>query len=156
MKIPDYVKPGALVTTRRGVQGRIYNTDGSLGTTVHGAILDEITGWQSIVWCAGDLRAQSPHDARCDIMGPWVEVGVDVPDPTGFWEKQSAWMNWAAQDQDGRWFVYAYKPDLGYGCWVLPNAELGQSKGIYHTVPPEYTPTFTGNWENSLIQRPTP
>lgn len=154
MSLPDYIKPGANVVLKDGTKARIYATDGAEGNTIHGAYFAPDLGWCLCRWNSNHLALLYPlfHGDGHSIAGPWVEPRVDV---TGFWEKMPAWMHWAAQDANGVWFLFAVEPELcpNDGVWTGRNPCV---RGVlpHLQIPDSHVPPFTGDWKDSLIQRP--
>lgn len=144
MQTPDWIKPGAMCRTRGGLKARIYAVDG-WGFPVHGAILGEMcggSGWEIQKWHSNGA-ATIANDTIIDLVGPWIER------PIVDWSKMPAWANWVAMDENGEWFWYSEEPRLNQCLteWIPSGSDCGQ-------IPPEYTPTFTGNWHDSLVERP--
>lgn len=139
MKTPDWIKPGAMCRTRDGRKVRIYAVDGYY-RPVHGAVLEGKDTWSTCQWF-GDGNLFMLEQNNLDLIGPWVEK------PIVDWSKMPAWAETVAYDPPAdcwRWFDHT-PTELKDG-W--------RSNGLSGRIPPEYTPTFTGNWQDSLVERP--
>lgn len=79
--------------------------------------------------------------SNLDILGPWIDR------PVVDWSAMPAWANWVAMDGNGDWFYYASKPNEGADGWY---GEICYSC----TIPSSYAPTFSGDWKDSLCERP--
>ena len=83
-------------------------------------------------------------------VGVWenddlIEPCIDKP--VVDWSKMPAWANWVAMEADGTWFYYSDKPQHhGDRFWLA-------SEYICR-IPKEFQPSFTGNWRDSLVERP--
>jgi hypothetical protein len=55
---------------------------------------------------------------------------------------------WAAMDFNKRWFLYKGKPALGTAMWN----NLSLSSDSVMRIPAEFTPTYSGDWKDSLIE----
>lgn len=69
-------------------------------------------------------------------------IGLPVFD----WSKAARWHKWAAMDAGGLWWVFKEKPEIRSSCWMSYNADL---------IPSDYAPKWTGDWKQSLVERPT-
>ena len=67
--------------------------------------------------------------------------------PVVDWSLYAKWHMWIAMDADGAWHSYLHKPECARLCFDNDESE-------YQYIPPEYAPTFTGDWKYSLFERP--
>lgn len=141
------IEPGKFYKTRGGNKVRIYATDGGPGRyVVHGAFMDS-GEWHPDVWCIGgecyatDDTSESPKD----IIAEWTDR------PEADWSAMPRWANWVAMDEDEDWHWYENKPDRHskYQEWFP--ADDGDCGGIHKDCTPA---NFTGDWKDSLIERP--
>lgn len=139
------IEAGKFYRTRDGRKARVYAVDGGGEFPIHGAVLwpDDKTKWD---WCqwkeAGDANlygCTKPYD----LISEWVDR------PVVDWSKMAAWHRWVAMDSDKRWYAYPEEPALGSISW---NSGLSNVQNLIH---PNYSPTFSGNWRDSLVERPT-
>jgi hypothetical protein len=135
------IEVGKYYTTRDGRKVRIYAVDGRGSQPVHGAILRE-DGWQTNLFNSnGGYFRDSTNPHSSDIIAPWIEK------PKVNWTTMPAWAKWVALDANGRWFYYIDKPNTRQSIWDPNSSQC-------NNIPAEYYPTFTGNWEDSLVERP--
>lgn len=76
-----------------------------------------------------------------DIVEEWKEA------PIVDWSLYAKWHKWMAKDKDDCWFVFWSKPYAGH-------TRYASNDGMYEQIPSEYSPQFTGDWKDSLIERP--
>lgn len=143
--IPDYITPGAIVRLRDGSKARIYATDGGAPWNVHGAL------WTPSAWISADWAdaCYTTEEHELDIVGPWV----DEPDAGKLWPLLPPWIKWVAVDKypsacDG-WHGYSEKPRRNDHCEIWDGRDPIR-------IPPTCAPTFTGDWKDSLCERPKP
>lgn len=69
--------------------------------------------------------------------------------PVVDWSVMPAWAKWVAMDEDGNWHYFEKKPEIG-------GYNIGGKEwvGDYHNFPREYWPKYSGDWRNSLVERP--
>lgn len=141
--LPEYIKPGSFVKLRDGSKARIYATDGGPKPyNVHGAIWQE-THWNPREW-AGCQYTIEPNHYR-DIIGPWI----DKPNCDKLWPLLPPWIKYLAMDKDYGWFAYTLKPSLGdFHAWNVIGNEY------YFKIPSEHVPIYSGDWKDSLVERP--
>ena len=145
MTTPLTITPGKFYRTRDGRKAGIYATDGCGLYPVHGYI---ITGGGKETSCWNAVGLWGPNlviSSHLDLIAEWVD------EPEGSWDGCPAWANWRAKDEDGSWWWYDQRPVLieQNGNWR--HAKLTKLSGI---IPSSHTPTFTGDWKDSLQQRP--
>jgi len=78
-----------------------------------------------------------------DLVGPWID---EIKWP---WHLLPPWFNWCAFSVDGQAFTYdcTTKPVINiYSTWN------NHCPSIH--IPKEYAPEFTGDWKQSLTERP--
>ncbi len=123
----------------------MYAVDGGGKHPIHGAVWqpgDEPKWWQCEWEEAGDAKpygCTKPYD----LISEWVDR------PVVDWSKLAAWHRWVAVDEMGEWFSFGQKPTLGLAHWMIA------SGCDYCPIPPQYSPTFSGDWKDSLVERPT-
>lgn len=74
-----------------------------------------------------------------------TNLNLEVGKPAVDWSAMPRWAKWVAMDESGKWYFFFETPSKKTTVW------LAASCGF---IPPEYYPTFTGNWKDSLIERP--
>lgn len=131
--------PGKFYKTRDGRKARIYATDGLDDWPIHGGIFYS-GGWMHGVW-RGDGTYLTSGSHPYDLIAEWKDA------PVVDWSKMPAWANWVAQDGDRSWFWYNEKPELSSFLW----------RGCFRgSIPSEFAPQFSGDWRDSLVERPQP
>jgi len=143
--LPEYIKPGAFVKLRDGSKARIYATDGgSSPYNVHGAIwIDD--HWDQREW-AGYQYTMEPNHNR-DIIGQWI----DKPNCDKLWPLLPPWIKWLAMRDTGEWRGYTDKPVMKSAYW---DGSVPDSWKWYITIPKDYAPSYSGDWKDSLVERP--
>jgi hypothetical protein len=77
-----------------------------------------------------------------DLIAEWTEP-VEIP-----WSDYPTWCKFVAMDVDGRWFGFTSLP-------IKKRGEAWYSTDVIVYIPPDYTPrNFTGDWTESLFERP--
>ena len=139
--LPEYVKPGAFVKLRDGSKARIYATDGGPSPyNVHGAIWID-NHWNQREWADCQYTTEPNHDR--DIVGPWI----DKPDCTKLWPLLPPWIKYLAQDYNRDWYATLDKPELKEKYWTA-------CPGKFIAIPKKYAPIYSGDWKDSLVERP--
>jgi hypothetical protein len=66
--------------------------------------------------------------------------------PVVDWSLYAKWHRYLAKNECGNWYGFSTTPKLAKTTWV----------GSIHCerIPQEYAPTFTGDWKDSLFERP--
>lgn len=97
----------------------------------------------SYVTVMPDGKEWESGESEGDILGPWIDKPVVEVD----WAAMPAWAHFVAMDSDGEWLWFSgnHPTYLKEGWW--PNGEHGR-------IPPSCVPTFTGDWKDSLVERP--
>jgi len=73
---------------------------------------------------------------------------VKVAKPSIDWSAVSSSFNYLAVDEDGKAWLYEYKPHISFSLWLAPFGEIQEA------------PVFASfkvnncNWEESLVERP--
>lgn len=132
--------PGKHYRARDGKKVRIYATDGRGPIRCHGAYLTPY-GWQLTTWTGGGEYSPGSETVN-DIISEWIDR------PEGGWEHLPPWIKWRAMDEDGRWFGCEEKPARLSSKW---EPDFRKS---FILIPPDYCPTYTGPWTDSLDERP--
>jgi len=142
--LPEYIKPNTFVKLRDGSKARIYATDGGPKPyNVHGAIWQE-THWNPREW-AGCQYTIEPNHYR-DIIGPWI----DKPNCDKLWPLLPPWIKYLAMDANNEWYSYSLKPyQWQGGNWFHNSLECSVCY-----VPKDYAPIYSGDWKDSLVERP--
>jgi len=143
--LPEYIKPGAFVALRNGEKARIYATDGTAAYPIHGAILEH-NGWTAKVWHS-TYYLEEGHNDVYDIISAWI----DKPDCSALWPLLPPWIKWVAQDSNGLWYGYPTKPAFNSCNWAAVN----NTDWYYMHIPKSYAPIYSGDWKDSLVERPT-
>jgi len=132
--LPEYIKPGAVVCVKNNehLKFRIYATDCGNTHCVHGAF------FVSEAW---RIAAIDPER----IIGPWI----DKPDCSALWPLLPPWIKYLAMDKNYGWFGYKNKPLQGISSWHSNGTE-----DDYCTIPSKYVPIYSGDWKDSLVERP--
>ena len=82
-----------------------------------------------------------------DIVCEWYDP------PVVDWSAMPAWARWVAQNEGGYWYWFSEKPEM-----VLDRTIYSDEEGILlkdgGRIPTEYTPAYSGPWEDSLVERP--
>lgn len=101
--------------------------------------------------------------SRCDILSGRVDNIEDEierlnhsdlsPQKTTYkpkvdWSLYARWHNYVAMDADGAWHSYLHKPECTRLCFDNDESE-------YQYIPAEYAPPFSGDWKDSLCERPS-
>ena len=141
--LPEYIKPGAFVKLRDGSKARIYATDGADPWTVHGAVLKE-SNWIAIDWAGVEFKPAEKADY--DIIGPWTDkLNCDK-----LWPLLPPWIKYLAMDANNEWYSYSLKPYAGLSSnWFHNSLECSVCY-----VPKDYAPIYSGDWKDSLVERP--
>ncbi len=97
------IEIGKFYKTRDGRKARIYHVDEKY---IHGAVYieREVGVWEVRCWYSSGQITSSGNLNACDITEEWKEKPV-------FNYPLLPWMKFAAQDKDGRWFMYTKKPN---------------------------------------------
>lgn len=87
------------------------------------------------------------RESHDDIIGPWID------NPVVDWSKMPAWANYVTQGHLGDWCWWTHKPCLEYGHWCgTPAPPEWANPGV---IPKKYQPQWSGDWKDSLVERPT-
>lgn len=140
------IEAGKFYRTRDGRKARVYAVDGWGDHSIHGAYLFQ-GRWVNCVWQECGLHGMKEGNGDpYDLIAEWVDK------PVVDWSKMAAWHRWVAMNENGWWFAFTLKPMLGKVSWVED-----QCLGCGHPqfIHPDYSPAFSGNWKDSLVERPT-
>lgn len=134
------IEAGKFYRTRDGRKVRVYAVDGGGLYTIHGAV------YRADEWMIGrwDLTGSNLSHGFHDLISEWVDK------PVVDWSKLAAWHRWVAMDEDGSWYAYAETPHMGSTVWSGLDGNVNGDR-----VPAAYSPTFSGDWKDSLVERPT-
>lgn len=85
-------------------------------------------------------KAVTYADAAVSAYRELDEVATSIP-----WHEAPEWAEWAAMDDGCSWYWYETKPNIvGSGEWN----NVGDAQEFL------YTPSFSGDWKDSLQRRP--
>ncbi len=146
MNAPNFtITAGKFYRTRDGRKARIYATDGG-SKQIHGAIMDD-QGWIVRSWNTDGTWITGEQN-ESDLIAEWTDK------PTIDWPKLAAYHKFVAMDENGDWRGYRFRPESNETMmgWA---AECGDTMYLGQIILPEYAPTWTGDWHESLIERPT-
>ena len=83
----------------------------------------------------------------------WQDGPEDIvpipPDPLEWNPDWGNMLTHASMDANFKWFAYTKKPELNQVEWY-------QVAPFFVEIPKHLAPTFTGDWRQSLIERPQP
>lgn len=80
-------------------------------------------------------------EEKYNLIEPWTDK------PVVNWAAMPAWAKWVAMDGNLKWSWYTDKPDRY-------DFLFARGKGLFGLIPTEHCPSFTGNWSDSLVERP--
>ena len=135
------IEIGKFYKTRCGLMVRIYATDGGGERSIHGAYRDSQGNWRENSWTTMGHSFTLSTNQPWDIISEWIEK------PIFDWDKQSPWFNFAAMDENGKWYLFSTRPEINGVAWFTDSSSATM-------VPAKYEPKFNGNWKDSLIERP--
>ena len=135
------IQLGKQYKTRIGHKVTIYRTDAKGSYSVHGCSHyeneDTVMSWTST---GKFLRACDIH--LQDIISEWSE-------PVTFdWRQVPLCCQYVAMDQSGEWFAYKDEPRVIFSVWNFDRYHI-------RIHPDHYPKNFTGDWKDSLMQRPS-
>lgn len=138
------IQTGKQYKTRDGNRVTIYRTDAKGPYSVHGCIhhthvpLDVVD-----IWSSDGKYNNLGGDRPLDIIAEWSE-------PVTFdWRQVPLCCNWIAMDSNGLWYAFDNKPNTAANHWTGSKCEYCITIHRYH-----YPKNFTGDWKDSLMQRP--
>jgi len=115
------------------------------------AIIDATPNWPTEPGTYDVKRVWSDPSGRCRVTDSWT-VTVPEPEPDApsvsaeTWAAIPAWHDWVAMTDDGDWSSFENEPMPVDGRWLRG--------GGWHFIPPEYAPTWEGDWKQSKVKRP--
>lgn len=138
------IEAGKFYRTRDGRKARVYAVDGGGEFPVHAAIWFMSAWYVSTYNTSGRCNTHDDDDGDGDddLIAEWVDR------PVVDWSKMAAWHRWVAMDARGKWFAYDERPKLNVAYWWGAGSVVCE-------IPPQHYPTFSGNWKDSLVERPT-
>lgn len=142
---PSLIKVGAVLKTRDGRKARVICTDRENSDHPVLAILYYDNG-VNILYAytsVGSVQCGGRNDGS-DLVSIWTES------PEVDWSVIPPWMNWVAMDENGEWAAYTVKPETLSDEWFLND---GRADHVY--IPPAYAPKYSGDWKDSLVERPS-
>jgi len=131
--------PGNFYRTRDGRKARIYATD----CEIHGAINEIENHWEAIQWMKSGKHR---HCENLDLIAPWIDR------PEVNWSALAAWHRWVAMDENGEWFSYVLKPVRIISKMWSTDPEGNDDE--FFQIRATYAPKFSGDWKDSLVERP--
>lgn len=135
------IEPNKFYRIRSGKKARIYAIDGAGERPVHGAY-EDLCGWYVNNWSEHGVFANG-MESDLDLIADWVDA------PEVDWPAMPIWVSHLAKDSNGAWFGYDTKPSRENRSWSTP-----EYKG--YRIDPSYFPKFSGDWKDSLVERPNP
>jgi hypothetical protein len=79
-----------------------------------------------------------------------------VGQPKVNWSVLPAWARFVAMDNDGQWCWFPARPEQHEDeKWVFDDPDDTSMDDFYGYIPASHAPTFSGDWKDSLIERPT-
>lgn len=140
------LEPGKFYRTRGGKKYQCYRTDAGGSEPVHGAYEHTDGDW-AIVTHSKDGSFVNGRISNFDIISEWT----DKPDCSTLWPLLPPWIKWVAMDSDKRWWGYSLEPALP----KISDSWQGNNTECFCTrIHPDYAPTFTDDWKDSLCERP--
>jgi len=141
--LPEYIKPGTFVKLRDGSKGEIYSIDNALPYPIHGRTLSNM---RAATWTNNLYIWASAEESQQDIIGPWI----DKPDCSALWPLLPPWIKWLAVNDNNEWCGYHQEPRKNLsGGWLNTHSTIGVCY-----VPKDYAPIYSGDWKDSLVERP--
>lgn len=138
------IEAGKYYRTRSGRKALVLSTEGGgndfsvyASIVLHTGKLNQPDCWRN-----DGLYVNADTPNGNDLVSEWVDK------PVVDWSKMAAWHRWVAMDEDGNWYAYASLPELALITWRSYSFE-------YQRIPPNYSPAFSGDWKDSLVERPT-
>lgn len=96
---------------------------------------------RSILTWTRDGKEWAHSDSPKDLIEPWTNK------PVVNWAAMPAWAKWVAMDEDGHWWWFDKKPRELSTWWEEDGGYCGR-------IPVSHVPSFTGDWRDSLVERP--
>lgn len=145
----DYIYPGAFCRCRNGAKARIYEL---YDEVCHGAVYTVYGSWTMQCWYLNGftLKRQGKYiEHSFDLIGPWIDK------PVVNWPAMPVWAKAAAMNRKKQWFYFYERPTLRLDT-TDPSGKDGfwWTSNFYGEIPPEYAPTWEGDWKDSLVERP--
>ena len=143
------IEVGKYYRTRNRYQVRILATDRVSPTRpIVGLIrFDEDEEKERVyLWTENGHCHSDNVENNFDIVKEWYDP------PVVDWPAMPAWARWVAQNEDGYWYWLSEKPEM-----VLDRTIYSDEEGVLQNggrIPTEYTPAYSGPWEDSLVERP--
>lgn len=95
-----------------------------------------------VAWCVSTEGEYCTFLKVADGIVEWIDK------PEVDWSKMAAWHKWVAMSDKGVWFAFTVKPMMSDGSWLAINC------GIGNFISSGYYPKFSGDWRDSLVERP--
>ena len=80
------------------------------------------------------------------------EMRIIIDKPVVDWSKMPAWANYVTIDQEGDLWWWRNRPCIELGRWAMNTME--PDGGNFGVIPRKYVPSWTGDWKDSLVERP--
>lgn len=135
------IEAGKFYRTKGGAKARVYALDGCGEYPVHAAVMARCDKWFPVTL---DEFGQGGSGSLDSIISEWVE------NPPQFdWGRAAAWHNFIVLTRSGGWIALRNRPTISSAgdAWVV--------EGGANYIDEEFCPTFSGDWKDSLIERPT-
>lgn len=132
-------EPGSY-RTRSGEKVRVICVDTDRPDNTYPILYQTDSGTVRSCTQGGRYNAISDEHEH-DLVAEWIRPIVD-------WSAMPAWAKYVARDSNGRWYWYDVKPCDDYDMW------LSVDEGISERIPSDFSPSFSGDWKDSLVERP--
>jgi hypothetical protein len=96
---------------------------------------------------SGDAGNWDPEEQAEVIQ---ARAAIAAAKPTIDWTKLPEWVKWVACDESGIWWAYKNKPEIGNKVWFT-HTEMHEH---FYAIEKQFTPSFSVDWKDSLIERP--
>lgn len=144
-EIPKWLFAGAYCADRNKNKIRVICTDRTSTQGTEYTVLGLNERGVASTYTPDGMWTTGGHISDQDLVGPWVDpIIIKWP-----WHLLPPWFNWCAFSAGGQAFTYAHKikPTINiYSAWTNNYPSIH--------IPKEYAPEFTGDWEQSLTERP--
>lgn len=143
---PLVIEAGKCYRTRDGRKARVLCTDRKVMGKLTVVALVDFGSYEEVQHIRSNGRYQGAEaESDIDLIAPWVDA------PVVDWAAMPAWANWVAQNKESGWFGYPNDPKIceDADMWLMSGSQVG----CFH-IPESHAPSFSGNWRDSLVQRP--
>lgn len=105
---------------------------------------DRFEDWVDTATSDGFHRLAS-LESYWDLISEWPNT------PEVNWSVIPPWFNWVAMDYSGDWIAHGEKPEIS---GQLLHWECASGDSNEMLIPPAFAPKWTGDWKQSLVERP--